>query len=139
MALPKVSVVIPCYNCADTLRETVASIAAQNYASLELLLVNDGSTDGTAALFCLTPSIGDSLLISAIIAQVKQQFPTVRITVCAEQHIQDLLRHHPAVERYIPPGGLEEFVARLCGEPTVGAATLSAPTALPAAPLPPQQ
>jgi len=64
------------------------------------------------ALFCLTPSIGDSLLISAIIAQVKQQFPTVRITVCAEQHIQDLLRHHPAVERYIPPGGLEEFLAR---------------------------
>gem|GEM_PF-2015213 len=64
------------------------------------------------ALFCLTPSIGDSLLISAIIAQVKQQFPTVRITVCAEQHIQDLLRHHPAVERYILPGGLEEFLAR---------------------------
>jgi len=56
MALPKVSVVIPCYNCADTLRETVASIAAQNYASLELLLVNDGSTDGPQHCSALRPA-----------------------------------------------------------------------------------
>ncbi len=69
-------------------------------------------TTARTALFCLTPSVGDSLLVSAIIAQVKQQFPSLCITVCAEPHIQDLLRHHPAVERFIPPGGLEEFLER---------------------------
>lgn len=42
-----VSVVIPCYRCADTLPRAVASAAAQSLAPAEMILVDDGSDDGT--------------------------------------------------------------------------------------------
>ncbi len=43
----KVSVVIPAYNALSFLPETVASALAQSYSDLEVLIVNDGSSDGT--------------------------------------------------------------------------------------------
>ncbi|MDX1530668.1 MAG: glycosyltransferase family 2 protein [Rhodothermales bacterium] len=45
-----VSVVVPAYNAAAHLRPTLASALAQTYAALEVLVVNDGSTDETVAL-----------------------------------------------------------------------------------------
>lgn len=45
-----VSVVTPVWNAEATLAETVASVRAQGFADWELLLVDDGSTDGSAAL-----------------------------------------------------------------------------------------
>ena len=45
-----ISVIIPVYNGERYLPEAVASIRAQNYAPLEIIVVNDGSTDGTATL-----------------------------------------------------------------------------------------
>ena len=50
MPPPLVSVVIPCYNSRRFLRETVDSVRAQSFAGWELILVDDGSTDGTAEL-----------------------------------------------------------------------------------------
>lgn len=43
----KFSIVIPCYNCASTLAETLDSVVSQNYDSYEIVLVNDGSRDNT--------------------------------------------------------------------------------------------
>lgn len=45
--LAPVSVVVPCYRCAHTIRPAVASIAAQTLRPAEVLLVDDGSGDGT--------------------------------------------------------------------------------------------
>jgi hypothetical protein len=45
-----VSVVIPAYNAESTLRATLASVRAQTYANLEIVVVDDGSSDGTGAL-----------------------------------------------------------------------------------------
>jgi len=47
---PRVSVVIPAWNAARTLPETLASVFGQSFADYEVLVVDDGSTDGTADL-----------------------------------------------------------------------------------------
>ncbi len=44
---PKVSVVIATYNRANYIRETLESICRQGFRDYELIVVDDGSTDGT--------------------------------------------------------------------------------------------
>ena len=46
----KVTVIIPVYNTKKYLEECVASVTGQTYREIEVLLVDDGSTDGSAAL-----------------------------------------------------------------------------------------
>jgi glycosyltransferase involved in cell wall biosynthesis len=48
---PDVSVVVPTYNRAHCLRESLASLLAQEGVTLEVVVVDDGSTDDTASLF----------------------------------------------------------------------------------------
>ncbi len=44
---PLVSIIIPCYNGHDTLNMCFDSVLAQTYKNLEIITVNDGSTDDT--------------------------------------------------------------------------------------------
>lgn len=46
----KVSVIVPVYNTLDWLERCVDSIRKQSYTNLELILVDDGSTDGSGQL-----------------------------------------------------------------------------------------
>ena len=46
----RLSVVIPCYNVADTLQRCVQSVLTQLPADAEVILVDDGSTDATGLL-----------------------------------------------------------------------------------------
>ncbi|MBX6745477.1 MAG: glycosyltransferase family 2 protein [Acetobacteraceae bacterium] len=45
--LPEVTVVVPAYNAAGTIDETLRSVRAQTLRELEILVVDDGSQDGT--------------------------------------------------------------------------------------------
>ncbi len=48
LSFPVVSVVLPTYNRSGPLGNAVASVQAQSFRNWELLIVDDGSTDGTA-------------------------------------------------------------------------------------------
>ena len=45
--IPRISVIMGIHNCEKTLREAVDSICRQTYTNWELILWDDGSTDGT--------------------------------------------------------------------------------------------
>jgi glycosyltransferase involved in cell wall biosynthesis len=47
---PRVSVVVPTYNSASTIAETIEACLAQDCPGVEVVVVDDGSTDDTAAL-----------------------------------------------------------------------------------------
>jgi glycosyltransferase involved in cell wall biosynthesis len=46
---PPISVIVPCYNMGRFLQEAVESILAQGHGDLQIIVVDDGSTDDTAA------------------------------------------------------------------------------------------
>ena len=45
-----VSIIVPVYNVAPYLREALDSIVNQTYKDLEILIIDDGSTDGSSAI-----------------------------------------------------------------------------------------
>ena len=61
--MPKVSIIIPCYNQAEFLPTTLQSLQSQSLSDWECIIVNDGSTDNSAD----------------IIAQFTQQDPRFRL------------------------------------------------------------
>lgn len=50
MENPLLSVIVPVYNCEKFIEECVNSIINQNYEPLEILLINDGSTDNSSSI-----------------------------------------------------------------------------------------
>ena len=47
---PLVSIIVPCFNSAKTIKNTLKTILAQSYTNLEVIVVSDGSTDDTVKI-----------------------------------------------------------------------------------------
>jgi glycosyltransferase involved in cell wall biosynthesis len=58
-ATPLVSVIVPAYNAEKTILETVQSVLQQTFSEFELIVINDGSTDGTLEVLA---TVGDPRL-----------------------------------------------------------------------------
>lgn len=60
---PLVSTIIPVHNGAGTIARAIASALAQDFASFEVIVVNDGSTDNTAGVL---GQVGDRIRVLTI-------------------------------------------------------------------------
>lgn len=61
--MKNLTVIIPCFNCAETIEEAVESVYRQNLENLEVILVDDKSTDSTRE----------------IIKKLKDKYPEIKI------------------------------------------------------------
>lgn len=57
--MAKISVIIPVFNCGDNIEFCVNSIINQTFSNIEIIIINDGSTDATHKK-CLNLSLKDS-------------------------------------------------------------------------------
>ncbi len=68
---PLVSILIPAFNAADSIGETIESAVGQTWPCTEIIVVDDGSTDGTAAIARRFPGV-------RVIFQPNQGAPAAR-------------------------------------------------------------
>lgn len=90
-----VSVILPAFNREAFVGEAIASVIAQTYRPIELIVVDDGSTDATAAVAmdALQPSISDPLFHSIIVRQPNRGASAARN--------QGLMRSHGEFIQYL--------------------------------------
>ena len=81
--MPRVSVIIPTYNCAQFLGRTIESAFKQTYRDFEIIVVDDGSTDetksvvtsyGTSLRYIHQPNQGASVARNVAVSQSSGEF-----------------------------------------------------------------
>lgn len=117
-----VSVVIAVYNCEKYILEAIQSVLSQTYSNIELVIVNDGSTDATADLVCrhypgirhvLLPRQGQFSSINHGIGYARGEYISfldaddlfVRDKIALQV---DKLQSNPEIDMVF--GGIEEFI-----------------------------
>ena len=116
-AFPLVTVVVPSYRHAPYVEACIRSIAAQDYPSLQLVVVDDGSDDGSPEI---VRRLGEELGFEAVLAPHRGFLPTV----------QDLFSRARGTyyvsmgsDDVMPPGRLARQVAHLEAHPGTVACT----------------
>jgi len=108
--MPLISVVIPCYNQAHFLGEAIASVVAQGYPHIEIVLVDDGSLDDPAAVAAAFPGV-------RCIRQENRGLAAARNRGLAECH-GEMVVFLDADDKLLP-GAVEAGVRLLTREPSV--------------------
>jgi peptidoglycan/xylan/chitin deacetylase (PgdA/CDA1 family) len=118
-ALPRVSVIVPARNAAQTLSETLASLCTQTLAAWEALVVDDRSTDATAQL-AATESAADPRIRPLSAGQAGGSAGAVRNIGLTEARGEFVL--FLDADDWIAPGHLAALVAALDADPAAGVA-----------------
>ncbi|GLQ94074.1 glycosyltransferase family 2 protein [Dyella acidisoli] len=112
-----VSVVVPCFRCAATIDDAVASISAQTLLPAEVLLVEDGSGDGTlAALHRVAAAHEDGWI--KVIALADNGGPSRARNIAWEQATQTYIAFLDADDTW-GPHKLELQMAALEADPSI--------------------
>ena len=111
-AAPRVSVVVPCYNAERYLAAALDSALSQEGVAVEVLVADDGSTDGTAAVLA---QYGDRVRV----LQQHHRGPSAARNACLRVARGEYLALLDADDRY-RPGKLARQAAVLDGRPDVG-------------------
>jgi glycosyltransferase involved in cell wall biosynthesis len=109
---PKVTVIIPTYNRAHLIGETLASVQAQDFRDYEILVVDDGSTDNTHAVVAgVAPE-------ARYLYQENMGIPGV-LNVCVRESRGAYIQHLGS-DDLLTPGSLARSVAVLDANPAAG-------------------
>ena len=65
----KISVIVPCYNVEDYLKECLDSIINQTFKDIEIICINDGSTDNTLEVLKESRKDNKQLVIDKVIEE----------------------------------------------------------------------
>jgi glycosyltransferase involved in cell wall biosynthesis len=112
--VPAVSILLPCFNAAGTLNETLESIAQQTLTDFEVISVDDGSTDSTLKILHAWAEKDSRFQVRSILHGGVITAANAGITACQAQYIArldaddlahperlqlqaDYLDHHPGV------------------------------------------
>ena len=60
---PLISIIIPCFNAEKTLEKCLESVVQQSYANLEIIIIDDGSTDETSLIYNKFQSNDERILV----------------------------------------------------------------------------
>ena len=102
---PRVSVIIPLYNTRDYLKETMQSLHAQAWENLEVIAVDDGSSDDSAELF-------SQLCPQGILFRQKNQGPSMARNLALQAATGDYIAFLDGDDLW-PEGKLARQVQRL--------------------------
>ena len=58
-----ISIIIPCYNAAKTISRTLNSIREQDFKDVEVIVVNDGSTDNSLEVLSMFEKVDSRILV----------------------------------------------------------------------------
>jgi glycosyltransferase involved in cell wall biosynthesis len=119
---PLISVIIPAYNRAHTVAETVDSVLGQTYTNLEVIVVDDGSRDNTQEVLqsyggriknIQQANAGQMVARNRGIAEARGEIITfldsddIWMPTCVERHVKLLQKTGPEVPCSLANGWLE--------------------------------
>ena len=111
-----VSIVLPVYNQANYLREAIEGVLHQTYTNWELIVVNDGSSDGFER--AIQPFVGDRRV--RVLTQPNQRLPSALNNGFA--HARGGLLTWTSADNVMLPGQIEGLVKALRDNPRAGLA-----------------
>ena len=116
---PSVAVLVPAHNEADHIQDTLNALRASNYSRMEIIVIDDGSTDGTAERAVQTPGVKVLRLLEnrgkahALNQALRWSSADIIVCVDADTRVEPMTIHY-LVQRFKDPR-----VAGVTGNPQI--------------------